>query len=213
MKSVPYLNSIFVENLKSGILEDGTTSNVSNFSERDMSFYYVSLMSDVTTQNFVIVALLTVISVVFVLPANLSTVIVIISNKELWTPSNIILCINGVTQSIGTLIYLVVRVLWTHALLLLPAHNTYKESVYLLVWGTYAVMVRTGNNRLVCVTKNFVYLQMKHNYHVIRETSYFNLFSIFSATSCLPLFDMYAYALAQGTAHIDTSNKMSLGRW
>ena len=150
MESFTDFYSIFEHHLESEILEDESLLNKSSLFQGDMSFYYVLLMSEMTTKHFIILSIITITSVLFVVPSNLWMVIVIIRNKTLWTPSNIVLTINGIIQCIGASICLVLRPLLVHGLFLLPMQNSYKESIYLAAWWTYVLMMRTGNNRLVC---------------------------------------------------------------
>ena len=126
---------------------DGKSSNISHLFNDNVAFHYVSILSQIMTKHFVIITLLAIFNIILVLPSNFLAVVVIIRNKELWTPSNIVLSINAIVQCIGTAIYFVTRSSWIHSFFLLPMHNDYKESVYLVGWWTYTVMMRTGNNR------------------------------------------------------------------
>ena len=90
--------SSFDNFLEFPINNDEQYLNISNHIYDDVSFNYVSILSDMATQNLVIVALLAIIDIFFVLPSNLLTFIVIVRNKELMTPSNIVLSINGIIQ-------------------------------------------------------------------------------------------------------------------
>ena len=132
--------------LKFKIGDVGESLNSSNLFYDAVSFKYVSILSEVMTQNFVIITLFSIVDMLVVLPSNLLTVIVIVRNKELWTPSNIVLSINGIIQFIGTAIYLIVRSIWVYVMFLVPMNS---KSVYMVLWWTYALMMRTGNNRLV----------------------------------------------------------------
>ena len=149
MQSFIDFASSFDNFLEFPINNDEQYLNTSNHIYDDVSFHYVSILSDMATQNLVIVILLAIIDIFFVLPSNLLTFIVIVRNKELMTPSNIVLSINGIIQCIGTAIYLVFRILWVYVLFFVPMVNNYKESVYTVLWWIYALMMRTGNNRLV----------------------------------------------------------------
>lgn len=192
---------------------EGKSFNISHLLYDDVSFHYVSILSEIMTKHFVIITLLAIVNVLLVLPSNLLTVIVIIRNKELWTPSNIVLSINGIVQCIGTAIYFVSRSLWVHSLFLLPMHNNYKESVYMVGWWTYSLMMRTGNNRLV--SKNIesgaaiVWVVL---YLLTNESEYISIFiRFFSATSSLLLLDIHVSALAKLTLSIDISRKRLIG--
>ena len=170
---------------------DGKSLNLSNLFYDDVSFHYVSILSEIMTKHFVIIALLAILNIILVLPSNVLTIIVIIRNKELWTPSNIVLCINGIVQCIGTTIYIVFRSLWVHSLFLLPMYNNYKESIYVVTWWTCSIMMRTGNNRLVSRNLEKQRLQLSDKSCLILNISngeYMMLhFSFsFSATSFLP---------------------------
>ena len=126
--------------------------NDSRLSDKNMTFQYVSILSDIMTHNLFPIILIATFNILLILPANILTVIVIFRNKELWTPSNIVLSINGIIQAIASATYLISRGLWLQSLFLLPMHNQYKESMYLVGWWTVCIMMRTGNNRLVFKT-------------------------------------------------------------
>ena len=126
--------------------------NDSRLSDKNMTFQYVSILYDIMTQNLFPIILIATFNILLILPTNILTVIVIFRNKELWTPSNIVLSINGIIQAIGSTTYLISRSLWLPSLFLLPMHNQYKESLYLMGWWTATIMLRTGNNRLVIKT-------------------------------------------------------------
>jgi hypothetical protein len=146
MQSFMDFGSSFDNAFKFKINDNGDLLNSSSVFYDDVSFNYVSILSELMTKNFIIMIFRAIVDMFLVLPSNLLTVIVIIRNKELWTPSNIVLSINGISQSIGTAIYLVVRSLYIYVIFFVP---TYKESVFKVVWLTYTLMMRTGNNRLV----------------------------------------------------------------
>ena len=149
MQSVIHFSPPMDNALKLKIGDVGESLNSSNLFYDNVSFNYVSILSGMVTQNFVIISLLAIFDMLLILPSNLLTVIVIVRNKELWTPSNIVLSINGTIQCIGTAVYLVVRFLWVYVMFLAPMNSNYKESVYMALWWTYPLMMRTGNNRLV----------------------------------------------------------------
>ena len=149
MQSVIHFSPPMDNALKLKIGDVGESLNSSNLFYDNVSFNYVSILSGMVTQNFVIISLLAIFDMLLILPSNLLTVIVIVRNKELWTPSNIVLSINGTIQCIGTAVYLVVRFLWVYVMFLAPMNSNYKESVYMALWWTYTLMMRTGNNRLV----------------------------------------------------------------
>ena len=111
-----------------------------------LSLEYVSTVSRFLTPSYVGITLLNAFQFLSI-PANLLIVLVIIRNKNLWTASNMVLSINAVIQAIGSAIYLITRSLWHHSFLLVPMSNNYKETVYLIGWWTYSIMMRTGNNR------------------------------------------------------------------
>ena len=129
------------------ISEEVKSHGILHLFNDDESIKFVSILSKMMTTHFVIIILFTIAHILLVVPSNLLTVIVIIRNKELWTPGNIVLSINGLAQCIGSAIYLVSRSLTMHSFFLLPSHNNYKESVYTVGWWTYSLMMRTGNNR------------------------------------------------------------------
>ena len=122
--------------------------NWSYLQGNDTSSDYVSLLSEGLPVHFAIVTLLAAVSILIICPANVLTVIVIIRNKELWTPCNVVLVINGLVQATGSVVYSIARSLSMHNFIL-PLNVYYKDIVFTVAWWTYAVMMRTGNNRLV----------------------------------------------------------------
>ena len=110
------------------------------------SFHYVSIMVELLNVHVIFVTLLTAFDLLVVIPANILTGIVIIRNKDLWTPGNFVLLINGIVQAIGSAIYLIIR---CTGLTLLPMHTEYREELYMVGWWSISIMMRTGNNRLV----------------------------------------------------------------
>ena len=121
--------------------------NAMKINNGNMTFPYVSILSEMINTHFAILTLISAIHIVLVIPSNLLAVFVIVKNKELWTTSNVVLSINGVIQAIGSAVALAPRSLWIHSFFLLPMNVRYKETLYLVVWWTYSVMMRTGNNR------------------------------------------------------------------
>ena len=138
-EKVLYLNANEREIMKTFIEDDN-----GNFSSP-----YLTIVSDAINTNLTIITLLALVNLLLVLPSNLLTVIVVIKNKELWTASNLVLSINGVVQALGSIIYLVARIMYIQSLLLLPSNAHYKDTVYLVGWLTCTIMMRTGNNRWV----------------------------------------------------------------
>ena len=117
------------------------------------SFQYLSIMLELLSINVIFVTLLTAFDLLVVIPANILTVHVIIRNKELWTPGNIVLSINGVVQATGSAIYLVTR---CTGFTVLPINTSSKEELYMVGWWSFAIMMRTGNNRLV-IKQMYIY--------------------------------------------------------
>ena len=110
------------------------------------SFHYVSTMIELLNIHVIFITLLTAFDLLVIIPANILTVVVIIKNKDLWTPGNVVLLINGVVQAIGSAIYGVIR---CTGFTLLPVNADYKDELYMVGWWSYSIMMRTGNNRLV----------------------------------------------------------------
>ena len=111
-----------------------------------LSLEYISTVSRILVPSYVSITLISCFTFLSI-PANLLTVLVIIRNKDLWTASNTVLSINGVIQTLGGAIYLISRSLWLYSFLLVPTSTHYKETIYLMGWWTYSIMMRTGNNR------------------------------------------------------------------
>ena len=107
----------------------------------------IHILLEIMYSHFSVATILAAMNVVLVLPSNLLTLIVIITNKDLWTNSNVVLVVNGFIQALGSGIFLITRILWFHSLFFVSSNNDYKETIYLVYWWTYSIMMRTGNNR------------------------------------------------------------------
>ena len=107
----------------------------------------INILLETMYTHFSVATLLAAMNIVVVLPSNLLTLIVIITNRDLWTTSNVVLIINGFIQALGSGMYLITRILWFHSLFFVSSNNDYKETAYLVAWWTYTIMMRTGNNR------------------------------------------------------------------
>ena len=107
----------------------------------------INILLELIYIHFSVATILAAINIIVVIPSNLLTLIVIITNKDLWTTSNVVLLINGFIQAFGSSIYLIMRILWFHSLFFVSSNNDYKETAYLVPWWTYTIMMRTGNNR------------------------------------------------------------------
>ena len=111
-----------------------------------LSLQYLTILSSILTPSYFSIAIITVFTFLAI-PANILTVFTIILKKDLWTPCNAVLSINGLVQATGSFIYLITRSLWFYSFIFLPMNKNYKESVYAAGWWTYCLMMRTGNNR------------------------------------------------------------------
>ena len=100
-----------------------------------LSLQYISTLSSILTPSYFCMAIITVFTFLSI-PANILTVFTITLNKDLWTPCNAVLSINGVVQATGSLIYLILRSLWSHNYISLPMDKNYMESVYVIGWWT-----------------------------------------------------------------------------
>ena len=107
----------------------------------------INALLEIIYIHFSVATILAAINIIVVIPSNLLTLIVIITNKDLWTTSNVVLLINGFIQAFGSSIYPIIRILWFHSLFFVSSNNDYKETAYLVAWWTYTIMMRTGNNR------------------------------------------------------------------
>ena len=127
--------------------------NILQSSGEFTGFHFVSIMLQQLTIPVIFVTVLTACSLLVVIPANVITAVVIIKTKDLWTSSNVVLAINGIVQSAGTLIYLVIR--WG-GLTILPFFDQSQEYVfYIIGWWSYCIMMRAGNNRFVNYSEIF----------------------------------------------------------
>ena len=107
----------------------------------------VLMLVEMVNTHFTFANLLSAMNIIVVLPSNLLTFIVIIMNKDLWTASNVVLSINSLVQAAGSVIRPFAWSLSLHALFFVVSDIDYKETLYQVCWWTYAIMMRTGNNR------------------------------------------------------------------
>ena len=107
----------------------------------------MNILLEIIYIHFSVATILAAINIIVVIPSNLLTLIVIITNKDLWTTSNVVLLINGFIQAFGSGVYLIMRILWFYSLFFVSSNDDYKETIYLVYWWTYSIMMRTGNNR------------------------------------------------------------------
>ena len=107
----------------------------------------VLMLLEIVNTHFTFANLLSAMNIIVVLPSNLLTFIVIIMNKDLWTTSNVVLSINSLVQAAGSVIRPFAWSLSLHALFFVVSDIDYKETLYQVCWWTYAIMMRTGNNR------------------------------------------------------------------
>ena len=153
---IPSTVSEFSPILQKGLVfwsnASGILSTLKTFDDTT-SFHYVSTIADLLNIHVVWITLLTAFDLLVVIPANILTVVVIIRGKDLWTPGNVVLSINGVVQAIGSAIHLVLR---CPAFPLFPINANYKDELYVVGWWTYCIMMRTGNNWLVN-TPTYIY--------------------------------------------------------
>ena len=107
----------------------------------------VLMLLEIVNTHYTFANLLSAMNIIVVLPSNLLTFIIIMMNKDLWTTSNVVLSINSLVQAAGSVIYLFSWSLSLHALFFVVSDIDYKETLYQVCWWTYAIMMRTGNNR------------------------------------------------------------------
>ena len=107
----------------------------------------VLMLLEIVNTHYTFANLLSAMNIIVVLPSNLLTFIVIMMNKDLWTTSNVVLSINSLVQAAGSVIRPFAWSLSLHALFFVVSDIDYKETLYQVCWWTYAIMMRTGNNR------------------------------------------------------------------
>ena len=83
----------------------------------------INTLLEIMYTHFSVATILAAMNIVLVLPSNLLTLIVIITNKDLWTNSNVVLMVNGFVQALGSAIYLITRILWFHSLFFVSSNN------------------------------------------------------------------------------------------
>ena len=70
---------------------------------------YFNLMSEEGSKHLIFQCVISVLHVIFVIPTNIFTLIVIARTKSLWTLSNTILAINGLFMAVGSILMLFLR--------------------------------------------------------------------------------------------------------
>ena len=123
-------NDKLLSSLESSIIQDGVS--------------YSSKMSQEMSTINIVLNVISAFHLLVVIPSNVFTLVVIAKTKCLWTPSNIVLGVNGFFMTIGSTMMLVLR-LGGFPLLLFD--ESQRVVVYAMAWWVYALTMRIGNNR------------------------------------------------------------------
>ena len=113
---------------------------------QNSEYAYVTEMSKELSKIVIFMNVISAFQLLVVVPMNIFTLTVIAKTKSLWTPSNIVLCINGFFMIIGSLIMLVGR-LSSFPLLFFDEHQ--RVVLYSVMWWNFTLTIRIGNNRLI----------------------------------------------------------------
>ena len=105
---------------------------------------YFSVMSDEGFKHLVFQCIMSVLHVVFVIPSNTFTLVVIAKTKSLWTLSNTILAINGLSMAMGSVLILFLRP--SHFPLLLFNEQD-RVAIFAVFWWVCCLTLRIGNCR------------------------------------------------------------------
>ena len=105
---------------------------------------YEVVLSQAVSHYSVFTSVVSAFHLLFVIPGNTFTLIVIAKTKSLWTSSNVVLSINGFFMIIGSAVMLVVRP-GAFPWLLFDEHQ--RVIVYSIAWWAYTLTLRIGNNR------------------------------------------------------------------
>ena len=100
---------------------------------------YISLMLPKLTEVFVVFGVLGALYIFVIIPANAFTLMVIAKTKKLWTPSNMVLVINGFFQIMGSAVMLVCR----FSVFPFPFFNEdQRELLHIVEWLAYTLTFR-----------------------------------------------------------------------
>ena len=105
---------------------------------------YFNLMSEEGSKYLIFQCVMSVLHVVFVIPTNTFTLIVIAKTKSLWTLSNTILAINGLFMALGSILMLFLR--QSHFPLLLFDEKD-RAAAFTIFWWVCCLTLRIGNCR------------------------------------------------------------------
>ena len=105
---------------------------------------YFNLMSEEGSKHLIFQCVMSVLHVVFVIPTNIFTLIVIAKTKSLWTLSNTILAINGLFMALGSILMLFLR--QSHFPLLLFDEKD-RAAAFTIFWWVCCLTLRIGNCR------------------------------------------------------------------
>ena len=116
---------------------------------------YIDVMSQEGYKHFLLQCVMSFLHVVFVIPSNLFTLVVIVKTKSLWTMSNTILAINGFFMSTSSALMLFLR--QSHFPLLLFNEED-RKIAFTIFWWVCCLTLRIGNCRwelkliiLICI--------------------------------------------------------------
>ena len=121
-----------------------TTCSSTNVNPIPEYFTYGVVLSRTKCDYTVFLSIVSAVHLLFVIPGNTFTILVIAKTKSLWTSSNVVLSINGLFMIIGSTVMLVVRPA-TFPLLLFDEHQ--RAIAYSIAWWVYTLTLRIGNNR------------------------------------------------------------------
>ena len=107
-------------------------------------YHYLSIMQEEAFHHLIFQCIMTIVHIFLVIPSNIFTLVVIVKNKTLWTPSNSILAINAVFMMIGSTAILFLRQAHFPLLLYGESYRTYANEVG---WWVCTMTFRIGNNR------------------------------------------------------------------
>ena len=110
----------------------------------EVEINYVDVMSQEGYKHFLLQCVMSFLHVVFVIPSNLFTLVVIVKTKSLWTMSNTILAINGFFMATSSALMLFLR--QSHFPLLLFNEED-RKIAFTIFWWVCCLTLRIGNCR------------------------------------------------------------------
>ena len=122
-----------------------TLSSIKDFLlKNEMESEYLKAMLEEGSNHLIFQCVMSVLHIIFVIPSNMFTLVVIVKTKSLWTLSNTILAINGFFMAIGSILILFLR---PSQFPLLLYNESDRVAAFTVFWWVACFTLRIGNCR------------------------------------------------------------------